>query len=77
MTKEETLIVERLKRTFENIEELEKAFDSVAEELVKTEQHLRDCKALCTRAADALEGRPVYDAVANERLIAELRKAAQ
>jgi hypothetical protein len=75
MTKEETLIVERLKRTFENVEELEKAFDLVADQLVNREQQLRDCKALCTRAADALDKYGLSDD--QKDLIAELRKAAE
>jgi len=34
-------------------------------------------RTLCARAADALEGKPVYDALANYNLIAELREAAK
>jgi predicted CopG family antitoxin len=40
-------------------------------------ERAREHQKLLTRAAEALEGKPVYDALANYHLIQELRDAAR
>ena len=67
----------------ERIEELLRTIsekDAEIERMTDQAVHFRDMAQkqgyLLTRAADALEGKPVYDAVENLKLIDELRKAA-
>lgn len=45
--------------------------------LIEEQVTIDELAKLCLRAADALEGKPVYDALANMKLIDELRKAAK
>jgi len=61
----------------EEIERLDTLYDHSINERVEHQHEIKLLKDLITRAADALEGKPVYDAVANYRLIQELRDAAR
>jgi hypothetical protein len=75
MTREEKLIVDRLKATYRGMEEMEAVFDIVAKTLALREAELSEAKKLCVRAAEALESYHLEDFEHN--LIEELRKAAQ
>jgi hypothetical protein len=79
VTPEEKLIVERLKATYVDVDEMEKVFDIVTKTLALREAELSVAKALLARAADALE---YWNELPESRakfltLIAELRKAAE
>jgi hypothetical protein len=83
VTPEEKLIVNRLKATYADVEEMQKVFDIVTRTLALREAELSVVKALLTRAADALEDEfgspdaPEYGVKGPvHELIAELRKAA-
>jgi len=72
-----SLIAEQLfeKHLAEKDAEIEALKREVA--FMASNDYVYSLTSLIRRAADALEGRPVYDALANMALIAELRKAAE
>jgi hypothetical protein len=83
VTPEEKLIVNRLKATFVDVDEMQKVFDIVTKTLALREAELSVAKALCARAAEALEEEfgsceePSYGVKGPiHELIAELRHAA-
>ena len=75
MTKEEIAIVERLKRTYDDVEDLRKNFDIVAEVALVREQEIIGLKILCAQAAEALDCHNLDHL--QDALIADLRKAAE
>jgi len=76
VTEQEKLIVDRLKATYADVEEMRKQFAIVSHVALVREQENLGLKILCARAADAL-GAGQYTAVEIADLIAELRKAAK
>jgi hypothetical protein len=90
MTPEETMIVERLRTTFANVEELEKEYAIIVNVALTQAKEIHGLKTLCTRAADALDIMTQMLLISdvpleweenkrreNKIIIAELRKAAE
>ena len=78
MTKEEKLIVEQFKVTYNNVAELQKQFDIVSEVAIVLEEEIERLKSLCTRAADALEDKQWNQfGLRDFKLVDELRKAVE
>jgi hypothetical protein len=73
VTPEEKLIVNRLKATFVDVDEMQKVFDIVTRTLALREAELSVVKELCARAADALD----FSRHSAYALSKELRKAAK
>ena len=83
MNEQEKLLIERLRQTCENVDELQKMFDIVEQVALEREKEIIGLKALCARAAQALEettqeiysGSEWYGSL--KELIVELREAAE